>query len=192
VGDYWEAIAEAERTRMLSVLGLYELRGVLERYESEHGVSYGASDLDAAQRGEMQALWERAELAAAAIATDFAAINAQALLAMNGALDAMVEQFVPAIRDMAVSVNAKQLVEAAEQAHPEVASQLDEATREALVEAVVATINESLPKLKRPKGSGVRRYETLLRKAGLGTPQSRLIPADWMRHSQSLGRSVTC
>lgn len=178
VGDYWDAIEETEQTRMLAVLGLYELRGVLERYEREHGVSYGAPDLDAAQRGEMQALWERAELAAAAIATDFAAINAQALLAMNGALDAMVEQFAPAMRDIAVKVNAKQFVKAAEQAHPEAANQIDEATREAIVEAVVATINESLPKLRRPGGSGTERYEALLRKVGLGTPQSRPIPAD--------------
>jgi hypothetical protein len=178
VGDYWVAMEEAEQTRMLSVLGIYELRGVLERYEREHGVSRGDADLDPSHRGEMQALWERAELAAAAIATDFAAVNAQALLAMNGALDAMVEEFAPAMRDMALRTIAEQIAKRAEAEQPGAASKVDEVTRAALIEAMVATADESLPKLDRLRGSGAERYEARLRGAGLGTAADRPIPPD--------------
>lgn len=144
VGDYWEAMEEAEQTRMLSVLGLYELSGVLERYEREHGVSRDDANLDPARQGEMQALWEQAELASAAIATDFAAVNAQALLDMNSALDAMVEEFAPAMRELAVGGMADQLMRAAEEASPEAAGELDDENRGVLKEALVRTLDERL------------------------------------------------
>jgi hypothetical protein len=174
IRDYWDAIEEAEQTRMLSVLGIYELRGVLERYEREHGVSRGDAALDPSHRAEMQALWERAELASAAVVADFAAVNAHALLAMNGALDAMVEEFAPAMRDIAVRVAVGQATKIAEAANPEAASQIDESAREALVEALVS----ALPKLDRLQGHGAERYEARLRGAGLGTAADRSIPAD--------------
>jgi hypothetical protein len=177
VGDYWEAMEEAEQTRMLSVLGIYELSGVLERYERKHGVSRDDANLDPARKREMQALWEQAELASAAIATDFAAVNAQALLTMNSALDAMVEEFAPAMRDLAVAGMADQLMRAAEGANPE-AAELDENTRAALKEALVRMLDGRLPKLNRLTGSGAERYETHLRGAGLGTASDRPIPAD--------------
>jgi hypothetical protein len=178
VGDYWEAMEEAEQTRMLSVLGLYELSGVLERYEREHGVSRDNANLDPARQGEMQALWEQAELASAAIATDFAAVNAQALLAMNSALDAMVEEFAPAMRELAVGGMADQLMRAAEEANPEAAGELDDENRAVLKEALVRTLDGRLPKLDRLTGSGAERYEARLRGAGLGTASDRPIPAD--------------
>jgi hypothetical protein len=129
VGDYWEAMEEAEQTRMLSVLGFHELSGVLERYEREHGVSRDDANLDPASKGEMRALWEQAALASAAVATDFAAVNAQALLAMNSALDAMVEEFAPAMRELAVGGMADQLMRAAEEINPEAASVLPSSRR---------------------------------------------------------------
>ncbi len=178
VGDYWEAMEEVEQTRMLSVLGLYELSGVLERYEREHGVSRDDANLDPARQGEMQALWEQAELASAAIATDFAAVNAQALLAMNSALDAMVEEFAPAMRELAVGGMADQLMQAAEEANPEASGELDDENRAALKEALVRTLDGRLPKLNRLTGSGAERYEARLRGAGLGTASDRPVPAD--------------
>jgi hypothetical protein len=169
---------EAEDTRMLSVLGLFDLREALERYEREHGVSRDDPNLDAGDRGELQAAWERTQMAEAAIATDFAAVNAQALLAVNNALDAMVEEYAPAMREIVVNALVDQGLKRAEDVAPDAASQLNEATREALMQALAATIDESLPKLKRMEGSGTERYEAPLRRVGLGTPADRPIPED--------------
>lgn len=55
VADFWDAMEEAERTRMLGVLGLHELKRTLERYEAEHGVSLGDDGLSANERNALQA-----------------------------------------------------------------------------------------------------------------------------------------
>lgn len=174
VGDCWQAMEEAEQTRMLSVLGIYELSGVLERHEREHGVSRDDANLDPASKGEMQALWEQAELASAAIATDFAAVNAQALLAMNSALDAMVEEFAPAMRSIAVQAIVDHLCTRFETEFPEWDGKLD---RDEGVAAFTTGVG-GLPKLDRLIGSGAERYEARLRGAGIGTRDDRPIPAD--------------
>jgi hypothetical protein len=178
VADYWDAMGEAEDTRKVAILGLYQLRGCVERYEREHGVSRHDAELAPVHRHAMQPLWEQAELASSVIDNDFAAINAQALVAMNSALDAMVEEFAPAMRDIVVRSLVDQIIKQAEQADVEAASALDEETKKAAIEAMVATVGETLPKLDRLLGSGVERYEARLRGAGLGTAEDRPIPAD--------------
>ncbi len=178
VADYWDAMDEAENVRMLAILGLYELCGCVERYEREHGVSRHDPELDPMHRNAMQPLWEQAELASTVIDNDFAAINAHALVAMNSALDAMVEEFAPAMRDIAVRSLVDQVTKQAEQANAEAASELDEETKKAMIEAIIATVDGTLPKLDRLLGSGVERYEARLRGAGLGTADDRPIPAD--------------
>jgi hypothetical protein len=46
VADFWDAMEEAERTRMLGVLGLHELTKTLEREEREQGITRDDADLD--------------------------------------------------------------------------------------------------------------------------------------------------
>jgi hypothetical protein len=187
VADYWDALQEAEHTRMLAILGAYELRGALDRYEREQGVSRDDPALHAAHQGTMQALWEQAELASAAIDTDFAALNAQALVSMNSALDAMVEEFAPALREIMVMATVDAAFAQTDKEHPEVAGVISEEMRRAYKQALEEAANKSLPKLDRLLGSGAERYEGRLRGVGLGTARERPIPADLDEALRELG-----
>ena len=57
VADFWDAMEEAERTRMLGVLGLHELTKTLEREEREQGITREDADLDPNVVNRLQAYW---------------------------------------------------------------------------------------------------------------------------------------
>ena len=81
VADFWDAMDEAERVRKLAIRGSEMIR---------------ASD----------PVWAMAELAGGDIENDFPGLNAQALIAMNSALDSMVEEFAPAMREILVKASS--------------------------------------------------------------------------------------
>jgi hypothetical protein len=178
VADFWAACEEAERVRMLGVLGLHELTHTLERHERELGVSRSDADLDSNAAATLQAAWERAESARAEIANGHPHLNAQALLSLNSALDALVEEFVPSIRAIRVQVLTQQVLERVEAQQPELAEKLTPEMREQLIAAAAPVVAEQLPKLKDLRGSGTARYEQRLATEVLDAPADRAIPHD--------------
>lgn len=179
VADFWDAMEEAERIRMLGVMGLHELQHTLEREEHRLGLSRSDDDLPTDVAANLQASWERAEMARIEIANGHPHLNAQALLSMNSALDALVEEFVPSMRSIRLDWLTHQMFQRAEEKEPEAARRLTLEMREHLIDAVRSLIADDLvPKLKGLHGSGVARYETRLAQEGLGAPSDRPIPND--------------
>jgi hypothetical protein len=192
IADFWDAIEQAERTRGLGILGLYELTKTLERKEQELGVSREDPELPESVKGTPQAHWERAESASIEIGHGSPHLNAQALVSMNSALDALVDEYVPAMRAIRVKMLAANLLERAEQQEPEAAKQLTDEQGEPLVGAIERLIATDLPRLARLAVSGIERYEGRLRQEG-----SRRLPIDRslrtsIRRSPSSALSATC
>lgn len=182
VADFWAAIEEAERSRTVAILGLHELEGAYEREEQALG-----DDADDHALRKLQAVWERSELAGAAIKNGYPTENAQALISLNSALDALVEQFAPAMRNIQIRAVSDKAFYEAEEEHPEAVAQLTDEIREHLRGALRDVLANRLPKLERLTGSGVERYEARLRPVGLGVPPDRPIPEDLDRSLTELG-----
>ncbi len=153
VADFWDAMDEAERVRKLAIRGSEMIR---------------ASD----------PVWAMAELAGGDIENDFPGLNAQALIAMNSALDSMVEEFAPAMREILVKAFVDQAFKQAEQQVPDTAADIDAERRDLLREAFQKTATDLQPKLDRLLGSGAERYEKRLGGVGLATAEDRPIPGD--------------
>ncbi len=168
IADFWAAVEEVERTRMMGILGLHELRRFYECEKKDFDASGG----DQQREHEVQIFWQRAELARAEIENGHPALNAQALIGLNSALDALVEQFSPALRDLPFQVRMKQ----AEEEVPEAVEHLTPELRQQAIEKLQELLK--VPKLKQLKGSGAARYERCLRRVGLGAPDDRPIPKD--------------
>jgi hypothetical protein len=178
VADFWDSIEEAERVRTLSLLGLHELTQALKREEADLGVKHDDNNLDPAIARRLQAAWERAEWASAELANDSPHGNAQALISMNSALDAMVEELVKVWREVHVDHLTREFVKKAMEAEPTAIAQLRPHGRDALDRTIHAEIDRRVPKALRPKGSGIERYEKPLRRLGWAAPPDRPIPTD--------------
>lgn len=187
VADFWQAMEEAERVRLLSILGLHELRHALEREEARLGFSRDDENLSDEVLRTLQAAWERSEMARIEIENGHPHLNAQALLSMNSALDALVEEFVPSMRDIFVHALIDQAVTRAEEQEPAAAEKLTPDVRERIREAAHAVLAEKMPKLERLRDSGIKRYERLLAQVGLGAPSDRPIPSDLDQALTELG-----
>lgn len=177
LADFWDAMEEAERVHMLGILGMHELVGVLDREEQRLGASRSQPDLPPNTAAHLQAFWERAEMARLELANGTPHLNAQALISMNSALDALVEELVPAVRD----VRRRGLVEAMlsdVKARVPAFAELADEVRERIESVVEDFIDDRLPKAERLRESGARRYERVLGGAGLAAPRDRPIPPD--------------
>lgn len=172
VADYWAAVEEVERTRMMGILGLHEIQRAYER-EKKHFDETGG---DRQREHEVQVYWQRAELARAEIENSHPALNAQALIGLNSALDALVEQFAPAILDLSFRAIADAGLKRIEEVMPGTAGKISPEERPKVLEAILGKID--LPKLKHLSGSGIARYEARLEQVGLRAPEDRPIPAD--------------
>lgn len=178
IADFWDAMEEAERVRTLGILGLHELTYALEREEARLGVRHDSGGLDRQVRSGLQAAWERAEWARAELENENPPSNAQALISMNSALDAMVEELVKSWREVQIDQITKDLLAKARDAVPEAEAALTSDTYEALKGAVRGQVETRVLKPLRPKGSGIARYEKPLERIGLDAPAARQIPAD--------------
>jgi hypothetical protein len=179
VADFWDAVEEAERVRMLGISGLHELKHALEREEARLGISREDSDLPSDAAASLQAAWERSELARNEIENEDPLLNAQTLVSLNSALDAMVEEFTPAMRDIGVRGMAEQLMTRAEEQVPEAKDELTPERRETLAEVLRELFNEhAAPEIEGLRGSGAGRYERVLGAVGLAAPEDRPIPDD--------------
>jgi hypothetical protein len=128
-------------------------------------------------------------MASGEIGNDHPHLNAQALISLNSALDAFVEEFVRAMRELRTRLLLDQLLQRAEEKESEALRQLSSEARQHITEAVRSAVAEKLPKLKGLHGSGIGRYEPLLEQEGLGQPSDRQIPADSTRRSPNSARS---
>ncbi len=188
IADFWAAMEEAERVRMNGVWGLHELAQSLEREEAKHGVSRHDPDASPEVRRALQAAWERAEMAKFDLEHEHPHLNAQALLSMQSALDALVEDYVPFLRRLRSLWIAEQIIDRGLEAHPEVSPLLTDEMREHLREALARFLREEkLPKLKRMIGVGLDRYEAHLAQESMAAPADRPIPADLAQALTELG-----
>lgn len=159
VADWWAATEAAERTRIVSILGI-------------HLLAKDTSEKDERARSG------RSELAVAEIENEFAELNAMALVNLMSALDALVEGLVPRAREMTVAVRVSEAMEEAREQLPEEHSEVDPALLEKLKEVSVEVMLDRLGKVSRAEGAGASRWENVLRHAGLQAPRDRPIPDD--------------
>lgn len=167
VADFWDYLAEAERTRFLAVGGIEELRGALAR---ERAVVDMAGVLGAERDARLEAAAERAAMADAESAAGHPGLNALVLVGMLGALDAMVESLVPSLR-------AELAWRRTRSAEPEVLAAADQGSVDAVKRALLAVATDLQRKPgNRPWGSGPNRWEKLLANVGLEAPDERPLP----------------
>lgn len=179
VADFWLAVQEAERVRMLAISGAHELTHALEREEASLSASRDDADLQQDVAARLQAAWGRAELARLEIANDHPLLNAQTLLSLNGALDAMVEEFAPAMRKIGIFGLTEHVMGIAEKKVPEASEELTPERRQVLKDVLGDLLGERvLPGIERLRGSGAARYEVVLGSVGLAAPADRPVPGD--------------
>ena len=178
VQDFWSAIEEAERTRTFGIAGLHSLTEALEREEQRLGVQRDDPDLDSGRRSKLQTAWERAEMAQAEITSQHPQLNAQALVSIVSALDALVEELAPAMRSVLAEVSAEDAMAYADQEVPDAAANIDDEAREAIRDRMIKMVAQRLAGPEAPRGAGAERYESVLRAVGLGAPPDRPIPRD--------------
>jgi len=168
IDDFGLAVEEIERTRAMSQIGLVEIRAAYERAKS----NFDPRNNDDKHEYELQALRQRAELATAELDRDCPALNAQALIGLNSALDALVEYLTPAVLDLPFQA----LMKRTEEEIPEVVEHLTPEIRKRLIEKTRELLEIKAPKSLR--GKGAARYERRLEAVGLDAPEDRPIPAD--------------
>jgi hypothetical protein len=187
IADFRDALEEVERLRTLGQWGLKELASSLQRVEERLGVKSDAPHLDALQRAELQAAFERAELAAAELSNGSPGANAQALVGMNSALDAMVEELVKSWRSHLVEQLVQQVLASARKAAGTPSGHGAASVLAAAEDVVRVEVEDRVPKALRPKGVGIRRYEKPLGRIGWAAPLDRPIPADLDAALKELG-----
>jgi hypothetical protein len=184
IADFNAALEEAEQARTFSITGLHELRAAYER-EQERRAAGSEGESAPGKSREMQALWERSAMAGALLDSDNAALNAQTLVTMNGALDAMVEELAPSMQNIMVGAAVDQIIKRAEREAPDAATQMTEEMRDRFRQILPDLVE--VPKLERLRGSGVARYEAVLAGVHLAAPPDRPIPADLDQALTELG-----
>jgi uncharacterized surface protein with fasciclin (FAS1) repeats len=178
IADWWTAMHAAERVHKLGVWGVHELTLSLEREEARVGYIRGASDLPANHAPELEAAWERGELAKAEQDNDTVELNAMTLVAMVSALDAMVEQLVPGTQDMLTQHLAQQALDTLFGQDSDAFADIPAGQLDALKGAVTKAVRKGLPKIDRLYDVGAIRWERLLTAVGLQAPADRALPPD--------------
>jgi hypothetical protein len=178
IADFWDALEEAERVRTLSLMGLHELTSALDREEARLGARRDADDLEAAAAATLQAAYERTEWAKAELAAESPHGNAQALISMISALDAMVEDLVKHWRAFHIGRIGQEILARGREAAGNAIESADTRILAAVEDAVRGEVDRIVPKALKPKGLGIARYEKPLRRLGWGAPVDRPIPQD--------------
>jgi hypothetical protein len=186
IADFWVAVEEAERVRNLGLWGLQELTHALERKEDRLGVKHDADDLDEDAAATLQAAYERAEMAKAELANGSPHGNAQALVSLNSALDAMVENLAKSWRAFRVRHTAVEMMTNAieemrthtNEAGMRFLASLDPETLAIIERDTRERVEKVTPKAHLPRGAGIDRYEKSLEQIGWAAPPDRPIPPD--------------
>jgi hypothetical protein len=175
--DWWAAMGAAERVRTLADWGLQELVDS-EAHERQRLDAQSVAN-GAACEAALVAARERAQLAKAEKENQLVELNATTLVSMLGALDALVEGLVPAARDFLIEHLSRRMIDGARSLGPQAAAQLDDETSQALQQHVRGFVAEQLGTSDAvPQGTGAKRWESVLKHAGLQVAASRPIPDD--------------
>ena len=167
IADFFEALAEVERNRFLSILAITEHQAHFHRVER-------------ASEGGLQAAWEQSELAKAEVDNDFAYLNTISAVTLAFALDALVEGLAPAVRDVAIAAQVESALTRVRTQEPELWIEVEKAHGAELWSALreaAQTVTAAANRIPRLTGVGVERYEPLLRTVGLAAPADRPLPA---------------
>ncbi len=165
---------------------MHELTHALEREEDRLGVKHDADDLTRDAATTLQAAYERAEMAKAELANDSPHANAQALVSLNSALDAMVENLAKSWRAFRIRHAATEMMKNAREemtkhtneAGRQFLADLDHQTLALLDEHMRGRLEEVIPEAHVPRGAGAKRYEKSLKQIGWAAPPDRPIPPD--------------
>jgi hypothetical protein len=177
VADWWAAMGAAERVRTLADWGLQELLDS-EAHEEQRLREQGITD-GPARDAALQAARERAQLSRAEKDNQLVELNATTLVSMLGALDALVEGLVPCARDLLVEHLSRHMIDGASELEPEAAAQIGEETLQALEQVVRKVVSEQLGDSDAvPRGTGAKRWESVLANATLQAPPGRSIPEE--------------
>ncbi len=171
VADFWDYVQEADRVRSFAISGIQEMREALQRQEQRLGVRHDDPDLSDEQVAELQAAWERTEVAKAESLNQHPMLNGLTLIGLCGALDGYVEALVPAVRILMV-------METVRQSDPAVLADVPTEVVDAVQLAALRLMTDKQRKSQHPKGVGAIRLETVLAKVGLGAPPHRPLPVD--------------
>lgn len=165
VRDWWAAMKAAERTRRVFEWGAQAIVTAPDPYESNSQ--------------ESTALKERQAIAQAELDNALAEVSAMTLVAMVSALDALVEELTPSVREAITNIRAQQLVERLRQDRPDLVAAAGDADIQTIVRALADQLAGTLPKLRaKPKGGGASRWEEVLEQVGLGSSAGQSIPHD--------------
>ena len=179
VANWRGAMHAAEQARSTATFGIHEMAGSLKNQERSVGHRHGEDGIGADDAADLEAAWDRAELAKAAIDSEFAELNAMTLIAMLSAVDGLVEAFVPGIQEMLADRQVDLMIEEVEETLPKsVLDALSEEQRAAVKRTFVEMLLERQPPLKPLKGAGTKRWEPLLAQAGFAAPDDRPLPSD--------------
>lgn len=177
IADFWNALEEAERVRTLGILGIHELLHTLDRHERELGIRRDDDDLDLNARATLQAMWERVESARIEIEHGHPYLNAQALLSLVSALDAMVEDLARTWRGFRVKPVIDELMNRAKERVPEAVDAVDPEAMAVILDVVTEdVVRRALGRAERLRGCGSERYERVLAQVGLDAPSDRPLP----------------
>lgn len=143
VADWREGVEALERVRGFAIFSIAEVHRSLEGHDAR---PTGDDQLE-------HVLWQRRQLAAAEIASDFAELNAMTLVGLLGALDSLVESLAPAAREMLIAVALSERLEDLRRDQPEVVAAVAEETIEAVRKAAIPISLEQLGKIDRARGA---------------------------------------
>jgi hypothetical protein len=168
VGDFFDAVKEAERARRLAMWGLQDL-------------SISKVDPDR-PRSDPQSIAaaERAALAQADLSNEHPFLNAMTLVALYSALDALVEDLAPEVFKLQLRIRSSEMIRRVAEEHTAEWEQLTQDQRRAMEEAVFSVLSQQVapPRFGRVRGEGTARYEAILATVGLDAPADRSIPQD--------------
>jgi hypothetical protein len=174
VRDWWAAMKAAERTRRVFEWGTRAIVSAPDPYDSDPQVS--------------RAFQERQAVAQADLDSELAEISAMTLVAMVSALDALVEELTPSVREAITNIRAQQAVERFRADRPDLVASVGDADVQAIVRALADQLAGGLPKLRaKPKGTGASRWEEVLEQVGLGPSAGQTVPQDL---DQALGEVI--
>jgi hypothetical protein len=169
----------AERVRTLADWGLHELLDSEAREERRCDERGETEPADPRRQRAIAAASQRAELARAEQDNQLVEHNAMTLVSMVGALDALVEGLTPRARETLVDYQAEMLLDRAREEQPDTVALIDPSALDAIRLATKQVLDEQLGSFDpSPRGMGAKRWEDVLKHAGLQAPPGRQIPAD--------------
>ena len=116
-------------------------------------------------------------LAQADLDSELAEISAMTLGAMVNALDALVEELTPSVRQAVTDIRARRIVDRSREDRPDLAASVAEAEVDAVAQALADHLARTLPKLQiKQRGSGASRWEEVLTQVGLGASAGQPSP----------------